>query len=102
VTFDTCLKDDHTGDILQWNSVTGDYLFTHCGPGGFTFSGKGTARTVAGVRNLMDMKPDRKLNANFLLGQLTGTATVNILVAPGVYHTYTISQTNPHPTCACT
>ena len=102
VTFDTCLQDDHTGDILQWDSLTGDYLFTHCGAGGFTFSGKGTVRTVDSVRNLIDMKPDRKVSANFLLTQLTGNATVNILVAPGVYHTFRINQTNPHPKCSCT
>jgi hypothetical protein len=30
VTFDMCLKDDPSGDLLQWSSTTGDYLFSHC------------------------------------------------------------------------
>jgi hypothetical protein len=29
-SFDTCLKDNSTGNLLQWNSTTGQYKFTRC------------------------------------------------------------------------
>jgi hypothetical protein len=39
--FDISLQDDATGDTLLFNSITGDYAFYRCGPGGITLSGRG-------------------------------------------------------------
>lgn len=39
--FDVCLQDDRSGDLLRFNSRTGEYLFARCGAGGFTLSGRG-------------------------------------------------------------
>jgi hypothetical protein len=99
--FDTCLQDDHTGDTLQWSSTTGDYLFTHCGSNGFTLAGKGTVGLVNNIRTLTDSKSDRRISALFLMSQLTGRANVTVIPAPGVYQNFVVSQTNPHPKCAC-
>jgi hypothetical protein len=90
-----------TGDSLQWNSNTGDYLFKHCGPGAFTLVGKGTVALVNNIRTLTDIKSDRRISANFNLGQLTGRATLTLLVAPGVYQTFIISQTTPNASPGC-
>ena len=98
--FDICLQDNTTGDLLQWSSTTGDYLFTHCSSG-FMLVGKGTTSLVNGIQNLSDSKPDRRISAGFNTGQLTGHATVTIITGPGLSQTYTINQTTPHPTCAC-
>lgn len=40
--FDVCIQDDVTGDHLYFNTLTGDYLFEHCGPDRFTMKGKGS------------------------------------------------------------
>jgi len=93
--FNTALTSPQTGDSIAWNSVTGDYLFTHAGSNGFTLTGKGTASVVNSVRTLTDFKADRRISAMFLLTQLTGRATITVLIAPGVYQTFVINQTSP-------
>jgi hypothetical protein len=95
--FNTAITSAQTGDSLRWNSGTGDYVFTHLGINGFTLSGRGTASVVNNTRVLTDFKPDRRISAMFLLGQLTGRATISVLVAPGVYQTFVINQTSPNP-----
>jgi hypothetical protein len=96
-----CLQDDGTGDFLQWNSMTGDYLFTHCGTNGFTLAGTGSARLANNTQSLSDNKPDRRISAGYLVNQLTGSATVIVIRAAGLTQTYHINQTNIHPTCVC-
>jgi hypothetical protein len=98
---DTCLKDNTTGDFLQWNATTGDYTFTHCGPHGFTLTGTGKVGLVNGIRTLMDSKPDRTISALFNPGQLTGSANVAIKIAPGVTQNFHLNDTIPHATCTC-
>jgi hypothetical protein len=92
--FNTALASA-TGDSLEWNSGTGDYVFTHPGSNGFTLKGKGTASLVNGTRTLTDFKADRRITASFLLSQLTGRATITVLIAPGVWQTFVINQTSP-------
>jgi len=99
--FDTCLQDDSTGDFLQWNSTTGDYLFTHCGSQGFMLAGKGTVSFVNNIRYLSDSKPDRRITAGLNMAQLTGRANITLIPAPGIYQTFVVNQTNPRPKCAC-
>jgi len=101
VALDMCLKDNNLNDFIQWNSTTGDYLFTHCGPNGFTLSGTGTVSFVNGIRMLTDKKPDRNISAGFNTAQLTGSATVYVISGPGLITTYRITDTNPHATCNC-
>src|SRR5262249_16240174 len=98
--FDTCLKDNTSGNILQWNSKTGAYTFTRCSDG-FTLSGTGVAKLVNGILTLTDFKSDRRLSAGFNTGQLTGNATIYLMVAQGVWQTFRIVDTNPAAVCAC-
>jgi hypothetical protein len=97
---ESCIQDDHTGDILAFNTQTGSYTYTRCRDK-FTLSGTGAARIVNGIASLTDMRADRRISAGLNLGQLTGRANIMLLVAPGVYQTITLTQTNPHPTCTC-
>lgn len=97
----TCLKDNTTGDFIQWNSSTGDYVFNHCGKNPFTLTGTGKVSNLYGVQSLKDAKADRNISAAFLNGQMTGTANVIVILAPGVSTTYRINDTNPHPVCTC-
>ena len=98
--FDTCLKDDATGNLFEWSSVTGDYRFVRCSTG-FTLTGKGTVQKVNSVQTLSDTKPDRRITANFITNQLTGHAVVTIIQGPGISQTFVINQTNPHAGCSC-
>jgi hypothetical protein len=98
---DMCLKDNNLNDFIQWNSSTGDYVFTHCGTNGFTLSGTGKVGVSNGIRSLADKKPDRNINAGFNGASLTGSATVVVIPSPGLFVTYRITDTNPHATCNC-
>jgi hypothetical protein len=98
---DKCLKDDSTGNFVQFSSTTGDYLFTVCGPNGFTLVGRGTLTVVNSVIVISDNKPDRRVSIQYNLGQLTGKATLMRIIAAGLYQTYSLNDTNPHPVCAC-
>jgi hypothetical protein len=96
-----CLKDDHTGDFIQFSSVTGDYVFTHCGTGAFTLSGNGTITTPNGMLTITDIEAGKNVKISYNTGSLTGTAVITISTAPGLSVTYKISDTNPYPVCAC-
>jgi len=98
--FDTCLRDNTTGNLLQWNSTTGQYQFTRCSDG-FMIIGTGVAKLVNGIRTLTDFKTDRRISAGFNTGQLTGNATIYLKVAQGVWQSFQIVDTNPHAVCAC-
>jgi len=99
-SFDTCLKDNSTGNLFQFNSTTGQYKFTRC-LDNFTLSGTGSVALVNGIRTLRDDKPDRRIRAGFNTGQLTGAATLYLNVAPGVKQLFRINATNPSAVCAC-
>ena len=98
--FDTCLVDNSTGNLFQWNSTTGDYKFTRCSDG-FMLTGTGTVKLVNGIRTLRDFKTDRRLSTGFNRSQLTGSATIYLKVAQGVWQTFRIIDTNPSAACIC-
>ena len=94
------MKDNSTGNLFQWNSTTGQYMFTRCSDG-FNLTGTGVVRLVNGIRTLTDFKTDRRISAGFNTGQLTGSATIYLMVTGGVWQTFRIVDTNPAAVCAC-
>jgi len=98
--FDICLQDSNTGDLFQFNSMTGSYLFTRCRDK-FMLSGTGVVSNGNSIATLNDTKPDRRISAGFLMGQRTGTATIYLTLGPGIYQRVAINSTNPNSTCAC-
>ncbi|PYP83366.1 MAG: hypothetical protein DMF61_23535 [Blastocatellia bacterium AA13] len=102
-TFDVCLQDDNDpGLILQYNSTSGDYLFTRCGKKGFTVLGQGNISSpMFCQRNLADSRPDRLITTTYDSCAKTGSASVRI-TRNGITTTYTI---NDHRTddnsCGC-
>jgi hypothetical protein len=99
-TFDTCLVDNTTGNLLQWNSTTGAYKFTRCSDG-FMITGSGVVKLVNGIQTLTDFKSSIRLSAGFNTGQLTGNATIYVQVVQGVWQSFRIVDTNPNAVCAC-
>ncbi|HEY6332100.1 MAG TPA: S8 family serine peptidase, partial [Blastocatellia bacterium] len=100
-TFDICLQDNTSKNVLEINSKTGDYMFTVCGTG-TTISGKGTVSTVDSILTLTDKETSHQVTASFNLATLTGTAVINITSAPGVSQTYRINDTESQGKgCSC-
>ncbi|HEY6332562.1 MAG TPA: choice-of-anchor Q domain-containing protein [Blastocatellia bacterium] len=96
-----CLKDNTTGNLLQWDTTTGSYIFTRCSDG-FTVSGTGTVGLVNGIHTLTASTSTARVSAGLNSGQQTGGATIYLMVAQGVWETFRINDTNPAAVCACT
>jgi hypothetical protein len=64
-------------------------------------TGTGVVRLVNGIRTVIDFKADRRISAGFNTGQLTGSATIYLMVAQGVWQVFRINDTNPFATCSC-
>jgi hypothetical protein len=98
--FDQCLKDDSTGNLFQFNSATGQYIFTRCSDG-FNLGGIGTTGLVNGIQTLKDSKSDRRVTAGSNQGSHTGSATIYLMVGQGVWETFRINATRPAAVCSC-
>jgi hypothetical protein len=95
--FDVCLQDDSNGNLLQFNSTTGAYLFTNCA--GLTLSGTGSVTIKGGVITLQQNGPDRRVLGRIDRSMNRGAASVQIF-PPG--STFTITDRNTaNNTCAC-
>jgi hypothetical protein len=42
--YDICLEDDDSGDLLRFNSATGEYIFARYGSGAFTLTSRGSIK----------------------------------------------------------
>jgi hypothetical protein len=98
--FDTCLKDNSNGNLLEWNSTTGEYSFTNCS-NGFMLTGTGTVGLASGMRTLMVSTANVRISAALNSGQRTGSATIYIMVSQGSWQLFRITDTNPSAVCAC-
>jgi len=99
-SFDTFLQDVNTHGMFKFNSKNGNYTFLQCSSG-FTLSGTGTVTLANGLINLQDNKTDRRISAGFNPGQRTGSATLTIAVAQGVWQIFRINSSNPNPALTC-
>lgn len=97
-SFDACLKDDSTGNLLQWNSTTGQYKFTRCSDG-FMLSGTGAVRIQGSTITLVDFRLDRRVLATVDNTQKKGKAAVQYFP---LATTFTIMDRNTgQNTCSC-
>jgi hypothetical protein len=98
--FDVCVQDNSNGNLLQFNSQTGDYLFTQCGQAkGLALSGRGKLNVGACTVELKDVLPDRSIQASLNLCSHTGAASIRV---PSVGGTLTIVDSNTlKNTCRC-
>lgn len=97
--FDLCLRDDHSGDTLAFNSLTGDYTFTRCGTGGFTLTGRGAVSRAGCLLKLKDARVNAALDRCPIAPSNTGNATVHLTpLGP----TFLIKDSNiTNQPCAC-
>lgn len=103
--FDLCLQDDSNGNLLQFNSTTGDYLFTDCRKG-ITLRGTGAVTNDPyGCKvNLQDTGPIPKRPDRSVLVQVnrcTHAARASIQIfSSGSSFSITDSDITNN-TCAC-
>jgi hypothetical protein len=98
--YDTCIQDNTSKNVVQLDTTTGQYRFTRCSDG-LTFAGKGQLVNQSGVLKLTDHQAGWVISATFNPGQRTGNAVIQLIIAPGLSETITISDTNPANTCGC-
>jgi uncharacterized delta-60 repeat protein len=98
--FDLCLQDDSGGNLLLFNSTTGEYQFTRCSDG-FTLAGTGIV-TIDGCRIMLKAKAsNHSINASVDTCQHTGNATV-VLSSQRRLTALSIIDTNTgNNTCRC-
>lgn len=104
--FDLCLQDDTSGNLLLFNSLTGDYLFTVCPASDsrfFMLFGTATITRTRCVMRLEDVSHrSYRLSATVLTCRGAGTAAMTLYDAAGDTRTFTISDRNIRiNTCAC-
>ena len=75
--FNTCLKDDSSGVLLQIETSTGAYQFSNCA--GVTISGTGSITERGNVVTLQHYNGDRRVTATFDRGTRIGRASIQSL-----------------------
>jgi uncharacterized delta-60 repeat protein len=95
--FEHCLQDDSNGNRLQFNSTTGEYLFTNCN--GLTLGGTGTIIRRGSTITLQHNSSDHRLLATLDLGTHRASASLQSFASG---RTFTISDRNTTDNaCAC-
>jgi DNA-binding beta-propeller fold protein YncE len=96
--FDVCLQDDSNGNILRFNSMTGNYLFTQCRTG-FMLGGTGRVTIQGSIMTLQHSVADRMVLAQIDNAVKKSKASLQVF-SSGT--TLTIMDRNTtNNTCAC-
>ncbi len=75
-----CLQDDSNGNLLRFNTTTGEYEFTRCSDG-LTLSGVGTVTINGCTTTLMTRASGYAINASVNTCQHKGSASVVLMSA---------------------
>ena len=97
-SFDICMQDDSNGNLLQFNSQTGDYQFFDCRKG-LTLTGRGSVRIRFCKTEFSASKPDHSLTALANTCTKVGSTSVKLLPSGKVLTITDRDMTNN--TCAC-
>jgi len=76
-TFDICIQDDSSGNLLQLNTVTGQYVFTNCA--GLVVGGTGALIKKGNMITLQHNATDRRLLAKLDLSTGAGSVALQLL-----------------------
>lgn len=97
-TFDTCIQDDSNGNLLRFNSTTGDFRFSNCRKG-FELEGRGTVTTRFCKVELRAAGRDYNISALANTCTRAGTASVQLFSPTRVFAIFDRDMSNN--TCAC-
>lgn len=73
--YDICLQDDDTGDVLRFNSLTGEYLFVSC-KSGIVMTGRGRVNREGCSTELNDSHVAAVIDRCPIAPQNRGSATI--------------------------
>lgn len=97
-SFDVCMQDDSNGNLLRFNSQTGDYQFFDCRKG-LTLTGRGSVRLRFCKIDFSASRPDRSITALANPCTKAGSASVKLLPSGRVLTISDSDMTNN--SCAC-
>jgi hypothetical protein len=96
--YDICLQDDTSGDLLLFNSTTGDFKFIRCGIDGFVIEKPGLKHTISRKRCQVSLN-DSTVAAVLDTCEHRGSATIR---TPGYGAVFVIRDSyTKDNTCAC-
>jgi hypothetical protein len=96
-TFETCIQDDTTGNLLKLNFTTGAYQFSNCD--GVTLSGTGLVIRRGSMFSLQHTGSDRRIQASVDTSANRGTASIQVL---SLGKTFTLTDRNTlNDSCTC-
>jgi uncharacterized delta-60 repeat protein len=101
--FDICLQDESNGNLLRFNSATGDYQFQNCAKG-ITLAGRGSVSANSCKLTLRDSganpkRPDRNVQALVNICTKSGAATVLVISPSSRSEINDLNIADNH--CAC-
>jgi hypothetical protein len=91
--YDVTIQDDSTGDLLRFNSKSGQYAYVQCGASTVTLQGGGTVRIISGCQVQLRARGAVAINAVAYLCRQQGTASVTS-PSNGIYDRLTDSNTS--------
>ncbi|HKQ04864.1 MAG TPA: choice-of-anchor X domain-containing protein [Blastocatellia bacterium] len=98
ITYDVCVQDDSNGNMLQFNTGTGDYQFTRCSSG-FSLTGTGVVTIKGSIITLQHNAADRRVLAQVDNSVKNGKASVQVF---SLGTTFTVTDRNTtNNTCSC-
>ena len=77
-SFDICLQDDSNGNLLRFNTQTGDYQFLDCRKG-LTLTGRGSVRIRSCKIEFNASQPSHSITALANLCTTAGSASVKLV-----------------------
>lgn len=90
-SFDACLQDDQSGDVLRYNARTGEYALVRCGAQGFVLTGRAAVRRVGSELRLKDFRLNLVVEEGFYSVVSRGQAVMRVNpLAP----TFTLDDSN--------
>lgn len=73
-----CLQDDHSGDILTFDTRTGDFTFIRCGDDGLTLTGRGAISRVGCLLKLEDPRVSAAIDRCLVAPLNVGKALIRV------------------------
>ena len=99
--FNFCLQSENGDNILQFNSITGQYAFQQCSTG-FVREGVGTVTANGCNVSLQDNTFDKFVSATVDTCANTGNALLTFRIPPRTVRSFNIKDTNTlNNTCVC-
>jgi hypothetical protein len=97
MAFNTCLQDESSGNLLQVNTTTGEYLFTNCS--GLALSGTAQATVRGSIVTLQQIGPNWSPMVKLDASQHKGTAVLRLLTTGAVFSI--VDRDTRNNTCTC-